>query len=355
MNIAALVSSYSNINELNNDFIYGCLSALAKQDPSVKILFITDKDFVLQPETTKNVQFLLSRPTNKQTIFRLYWNTFSLPKLIEDFGADVFLNDNVFSEKKNKAKKYIWVSHLTELKRLNKNIFKADLIISPNNYIKEKAEQIFRIAKEKLAVVRPGIDTSIAPVSFETKEKIKNDYTQGAEFFYFDGISATLDVIKKTLQSFSLFKKWQKSSMKMVIPVDLKKQEEFLAMLNNYKYREDVVYLIADESDRAEELLSVAYAALFLPEFSSLKFKMKQCLPLQIPLILSDNDFYRSSFADAVLYAKDDIETIAENMILIYKDETLRSNIILKGHELSLELTWKNAATELAKRIKEQE
>jgi glycosyltransferase involved in cell wall biosynthesis len=353
MNIAAQLSSYNHIDELKNNFIYQCLTALAKNDSSVQILFITDKDFVSPHEKTENIRFLPASHSNKQIVYRLYWNMYTLPKIISSFGTDVFFSDRTFPEKKIKAKKILWINNLSELNNLKKNILLADLIVCPNHHLCEKTEETFQLSNAKLAVMSPGMDAGILPVGFEEKEKIKTQYTSGAEYFYFDGISATLDMIKKTLQAFSLFKKWQKSSMKMMISTDLKKQKGFLEMLKNYKYREDVVYVNPAELDNIELIRTSSYAAVFFPEKISLESRMMHCFAGQTPVILPDNEFYRSSFGSAVLYSKDSVEAIAENLILLYKDESVRNNLIAGASELSAGLSWQKAAVELAKRAKE--
>ncbi len=353
MNIAAQISSYNHIDELKNNFIYQCLTALAKNDASVQILFITDKDFISPREKTENIKFLSASPSNKQIVYRLYWNMYKLPKIISGFDADVFFSDRTFPEKKIKAKKILWINNISELKSLKKNILLADLILCPNHHFSEIIEKTFLLSKDKLAVINPGIDSGILPLEFEEKEKIKTQYANGAEYFYFDGLSANLDTIKKTLQAFSLFKKWQKSSMKMMITTDMKKQKGFLEMLNNYKYREDVIYMNAAELDNFEVVCAASYAAVFFPEKTSIDSRVTNCLAGETPVILTDDEFYRSSFGNTVLYAKENVEAIAENLILLYKDESIRNNLIARGKELSSGLTWQKSAVELAKRAKE--
>lgn len=353
MKIAAQISSYTNIHELKNDFIFQCLSELATIEPEFNILFVTDKDFIKPPETVKNIQFLSSSPTKKQTIFRLYWNTYSLPKILMNFGANFFVSNQLINEKKIKTKKIFWADNILDTNSSKRNILSADLIICINQFIAQQVVKIFQVSKEKITVIQPGVDNEIYPIGFDEKEKIKSEHADGSEFFYFDGSTADISTIKKVLQAFSIFKKWQHSSMKMILSSDMKSRKEITTMLNNYKYRQDVIYLNAGQEDKIPVICAASYAAIFFPYKVSLEAGMLNALAGQTAMILPDDEFYRSSFGESALYVKDSIETISEKLILLYKNETERNYLISRACELSEQFNRKNAAIKLAKRIKE--
>lgn len=353
MKIAALIASYSHFNELKNNFIYQCLTALAFNNSSSEIFFITDKDFISPSEKLTNIHFLSVVPSKKQTLSRLYWSAFSLPTLLNNLRIDFFLYNKLSSEKKITAKKIMIADDLSQLNTTKKNILTANLIVLTTDYVAQQTEKIVGLSKDKIAVIPPGIQNNILPIEFDIKEKIKNEYANGAEYFYFDGRFANIDSIIKTLKAFSFFKKWQQSSMKMMIPTNKKNYKEFNSLLANYKFREDVICLDEEYTDDIPLLSAASYAGVFLPEKNLLPASMMDCLARQIPLILPDNEFYRSFFGNAVLIAKDSIESISEKLILLYKNESVRNELISHASKLSARLTWQNAADELRKRIKE--
>ena len=66
-----------------------------------------------------------------------------------------------------------------------------------------------------------------------------------------------------------------------------------------------------------------------------------------IPLITTSNDFYKSIYQNAALYTAMDEKDIAEKMMLLYKDEQLRNDLINYGKHLSASFTWDKTAGHL--------
>lgn len=98
-------------------------------------------------------------------------------------------------------------------------------------------------------------------MEWEEKEAIKEKYTNGTDFFLFNGPLYPPDTLISLLKAFSAFKKWQQSSLKLVLAGPSgKKTAELKGKLESYKYREDVILLENPTSLTVQELTEATYA-----------------------------------------------------------------------------------------------
>src|SRR6476469_5522058 len=93
---------------------------------------------------------------------------------------------------------------------------------------------------------------SLTAFDSRQKEHIKEGLTDGMEFFYTDARFATNQEIIQLLKAFSVFKKWQRSSMQLVLRLQFVHaiDEE----LSNYKFRDDI------RITQTDDVLPAAYA-----------------------------------------------------------------------------------------------
>ena len=166
------------------------------------------------------------------------------------------------------------------------------------------------------------------PINWSMKQQVKIDYTEGREYFFVIQSFHTMEDIVQLLKAFSGFKKWQKSSMKLVLAGKLYLPKGDLEeKLDSYKYREDV--LVQNnllEEDKAR-LLAGAYACIHLPKKDNEVLPLLQSIQCQTPVITIDTPTVREFVADAGLYTTYSNDEITKQMILIYKDEKLLSKL----------------------------
>lgn len=180
------------------------------------------------------------------------------------------------------------------------------------------------------------------PITWSMKQQVKIDYAEGSEYFVTPKHFKSIDDILLLMKAFSGFKKWQQSSMKLVFigkiyvpPSDWKEK------LSTYKYREDI--LVCNELPDFERLrlLAGAYASIHLPEKDSDLLPLLESIYCQTPLITIETASAKEYVAEAGLTAAYNQEDITRQMILMYKDEHLRSKMVdncaLQTNEFSKE------------------
>ena len=101
--------------------------------------------------------------------------------------------------------------------------------------------------------------------------------------------------------------------------------------------------------DDAARLIGSAYALICAAYSDGSVFPILQALRCQVPVVAADTPAGREIAGDAALYVNpEDPENIADQMMMLYKDESLRTTLIEKGRmegsgyslDKSAELLW---------------
>lgn len=247
----------------------------------------------------------------------------------------------LFSEKKFTSLIHRWFWIKVQLPLLQK-IYKADAIIFlGNEYLPMLScdcwQCCFEVSLSKkwqnaITYISPSpIDAAknnciivpfkqeCIPLDYQQKEDIKNQYTQGNEF-----IVATVDTEQDfimLLKAFSIFKKWQKSSMKLVVCMyQFKKNERLKKSFQSYKYNKDVVVLSQEKDWSA--VLGAAYMFINLQKYTDATLL---CQAIQQHIVIAtlgsalENYFLQKNYFPI---AEKSIHSIAQTIMLAFKDET---------------------------------
>ena len=191
----------------------------------------------------------------------------------------------------------------------------------------------YSAGEEKILVLQAAPAEGLGPSAATEKEKIKAGYVQGKEYFLADLTGAGEEEAMNLLKAFSLFKKRQLSNMQLVLmgrtsmPAAGLKQK-----LKTYKYREDVHW--PDQLPEGEErgLRGAAYAALFPVDGNMLGTSLLNAWAAGVPAIVIKGGLLQEMAGGSALGAiAGDPAALAAQLMLIYKDESLRRDLIIGG------------------------
>ena len=141
-------------------------------------------------------------------------------------------------------------------------------------------------------------------------------------------------------------KKRQQSGMKLVLAGRLAwKYEVFIDNLKSYKYRDDVIVTGYLPESELVDITGAAYAMVYTSLFEGFGVPVLEAMKCQIPVITSAGSAMQEMSGDAALYADANSHAdIADKMMLLYKDENLRNELIAKGKAIANEYSWERTA-----------
>lgn len=366
MTIAVHISFTGSQNNARTNFNYRCFTILAAKYPADHFIFIFNRPFGPSLVTQSNITPVLLSPQIKNRLLQHYWYNFKIPRLLNKYNAAVFVSGDCVCSLRTKIPQCMLIHELSFLQKnnlyskhdtrylkkyLKAFINQADQIAVTNKQLLTTLKTLFPGTENKTGLINRGIDEAHESYSpeqlYEKKEKIAG----GKDYFLFYGTTAAAASSITMLKAFSIFKKWQKSNMRLVMLIPPTLQKDTGKDLSTYKYRNDVSIFSYEPEENDPLLIAAAYAVVYLPTVEIIEPAVLYTLQSNIPLIARDTGFCKGIFKDAALYTSLAEKDISEKMMHLYKDENSRNDMAALGKSVSAEFTWTHAADILWQRI----
>lgn len=343
------------------NFLYEVLTRLTKNNPSHQFIFIYDRPFDTKYEWGQNVKQVVVGPPARHPLLWKWWYDYRLPGVLKKFQAELFLSCDGFCSLRTKIPQFLVLHDLAYLhypeglkkshllfykKNTPRFISKAARIATVSFFSKKDILENFKTEEEKIDVVYNGVKNIFQPANQSVKMMTREKYTSGKEYFLYTGSIHPRKNLLNLLKAFSIFKKRMQSNLKLVIAGRLAwKYEGFIEKLKSYKYREEVILSGYVGEKELVELMGAAYAFVYPSLWEGFGLPVPEAMRSGIPVITSENSAMEEIAGDAALYVDPtNPASIAEKMMLIYKDENLRKELIAKGNIVQSKYTWDKTA-----------
>ncbi len=336
-----------------DQFIYTCFSILAKTHTEIDFLFITDNLVDAKNFPYPNQKLISLPPGMNNSIIRSFWNQIKLPAILKRHAVEYFINNTNYCTRKTKTKQIVWIDKTAVLNNKRKIARLSDyqMILTVNEYFKKISIAAIPEIEKKLFVTGIGFN-NLSSLNHEIDvEEIKNKYSDGADYFVCCFDSNQYNELIICLKAFSQFKKWQQSNMKLLFLLNDQQKNKLFKPLSNYKYKVDIKLIDNQDAIKNGEIMAGAYSIINTNATNSISSNMLNALQLNKPLMVADQEYFKSSFADGAIYTKMDENEIAKKLILLYKDENYRNEIIENTRLFTSKYEWAAISERLWSRI----
>ncbi len=223
---------------------------------------------------------------------------------------------------------------------------KAKHIITVSEHSKAEIIATYQIPPEKISVVYNGANQHYKPLSFEEKEKVKNQYSSGSEYFVFAGALHPRKNIVNLLLAFAQFKKRQQSNMKLLIIGRFAwHAENIKKTMQEHPFRHDVIHYDYMQVDELSKVIGAAYCLTFVSLYEGFGIPILEAIQCQVPGIVSNSSSLPEVAGDTALYVDPtDVDDITNQMCIIYKNENLREQLASKCVTQAQKFDWKKSA-----------
>jgi glycosyltransferase involved in cell wall biosynthesis len=342
-------------------FHYEVLRRLAVANPEHTFLFIFDRRFDEKFVFSQNVRPVIAGPPARHPILWKWWYDVKVPRLLKKWRADVFLSCDGFCSLRTKLPQCLVIHdlsflHFPECMRRDHQFYykkytphfvrKATTIATVSNFSKNDIIANYKINSEKIDVVYSAVKDIFQPVSLEVQENTRRKHTNGKNYFLYVGAIHPRKNLVRLLKAFSIFKKRQKSEWKLVLAGRLAWQyNTFLQDMKTYKYRDDVVLTGYLPEKELVNVIGSAYTLIYPSVWEGFGVPVVEAMKCRVPVITSEQSSMQEIAGDAALYVNpSDHEDIADKMMRLYKDETLRDMLIEKGEVVARQYNWDKTA-----------
>ena len=345
-------------------FVQEVFSKLAKRFPEHEFIFLFDRPFDPSFVFEKNCTAIVIKPAARHVLAFKYWYDISAAAEVGKGNIDCWVQPYGFCSLTSRVPQLLMV-HDISFKHFPKQVAwhqqlyyqwgtpkflkKAKQILTVSEFSKKDILAHYPIQEDKIAVVDGAARENFAPMKWTDKVATKIAYSGGVEYFLFIGGIHPRKNLMQLLKAFSLFKKWQKSNMKLLVAGRLAwHYEDLIEKLKTYKYRDDVVMLNYVSDEQLAKITASAYALVYPSLYEGFGLPILEAMQSGVPVICSNVSSMPETAGNAALLTDpNDTDSIAKQMLALYKDESLRNQLIESGLLRAAEFSWEKTADQV--------
>jgi glycosyltransferase involved in cell wall biosynthesis len=345
-------------------FTYQTLERIVRNHPEHDFVFFFDRaydpSFVFAP----NVTPVVVHPQARHPILFYIWFEWSIPAMLRKYKIDLFLSPDSFMSLSTNVPTCLVIhdlafEHYPDHFVLSHRLYwrhysplfarKAKRIATVSTYSKNDINKRYGIDLKNIDVIYNGAHDEYKPLTHDEREEVKKKYADGCEYFVFAGALHPRKNIVNLLKAFVLFKKRQRTNMKLVIAGRMAwKYEEVEQMKAEMPYKEDVKWVGYMNVDELSQVIGASYALVYASLFEGFGIPILEAFQCNVPAIVSNTSSMPEVAGDAALLVDPSSpEDIANNMHLLYKDEALRNRLIAEAPEQVRKFDWDGSAARL--------
>lgn len=352
------------------EFIFECFSRLAIQYTQHQFIYIFDKPYDKKFITSKNILPVVTGPKTRSPLRWQYWYNYKVPAILKKYKADVFVSTDGICSLRTKVAQCLLLhdmgfllhpqffikSHLRFYKKFTpKFLIRAKSVAIVSELLQKDIINGYTTDPGKINLVYKAANDLFQPASEKEKVSIKEKYTEGKEYFLYSGPIAPGKNLLNLLKAFSFFKKRQKSNMQLLIAGKAAPgYHQFMDDLGTFKFRNEVKVLSDLSKNELAKITAAAYAlvdAVLLESFTTPAMEAMQC---DVPVIVGRAATLPRSILAATLQTDPgDFKDIADKMMLLFKDEHKRNELIQVGKGAVQQYDWDRTAAQLWQAISE--
>ncbi|MEO6719182.1 MAG: glycosyltransferase [Ferruginibacter sp.] len=351
MTIAINLTNF--ISGASKDIVYAQFERLAIVRKEDQFVFILTKDQNRASGSISNISALISGPKTNTILLWKLWYDYTLPSLLKKCKASLLVNTDNVCSLRTKIPQCLFIADIGFInagenflnkyyRYVQKNAVlffsKASVIITSTQSVQKEIVEYFKKFDEKIITAPLNISRYYQPMSWKEKEEVKEKLTEGKEYFLFSGQIDERANLVNLLKAFSFFKRRQKSNMQLLIAArQSPAANTFIESLKTYKYHNEVKVLSNLSEEEIAKLTAAAYAFVYPVWHESLPLIPLNAIHCEAPLILPGTAIFREIAGQAAIYIQpDNIEDIAQKMMLLFKDETQRNELIKTSKALAI-------------------
>ena len=337
------------------------LSRITKAHPEHQFYFLFDREYDESFVFSDNVTPLVAHPQARHPYLWYLFFEWGIPLKLRKIKPDLFLSTDGWIPTRLDIPVVNVIHDLNFLhhpefvppvvRRYYDRYFpkfarNATRLATVSQFSSDDIRDSYQIPADRIDVVYNGANPAYRPYTEEEKNAVKQQYTDGCDFFLFVGLIHKRKNLDNIFKAFDTFKDRSQSPMKLAVVGDKKWwageiENTYLAM----RHREDVVMLGRQQIDVLSALTASATALVYASLFEGFGQPIVDAFNAHTPVITSDISSMPEIAGDAALLVNPyHADEIADAMYQLYDRPELRKQLIDKGIARKDLFTWERSA-----------
>lgn len=345
-------------------FTYETTKRITEQHPEHEFFLIFDRPYSNEFSFAENVTPVVIGPPARHPFLWYLWLEFSLPRIFKKYKPDIFVSTDGYLSLSADVPSLAVIHDINfahrplDLPFLIRTYYKyyfpkfarkAKKIVTVSEYSKNDISLTYSIDKDKIDVVYNGSNELYQPLPEAQKEKTKQKYTNGAEYFIFIGSLIPRKNVSRLLQAFDKFKTFTKTTAKLlIVGSPMFKTGDMKRKYAEMRHKSDVVFTGRLNPADLRDVLGSALALTFVPYFEGFGIPVLEAMYCDVPVITSNVTSMPEVAGDAALLVNPfSVDAIAEAMKTMHDNSDVRKKLIEKGRIRRQRFSWDKTAEKL--------
>ncbi len=342
-------------------FTHEVVKRIVENNPDHEFYFFFDRKYDSKFIYGDNVTPIVINPPARHPFLYYLWFEFGVKKALKKHAIDVFLSPDGYLSLGSEVKQIPVIHDLSfvhypdDLPFWNKkyvNYFfpkfakKASKIITVSEYSKQDIETSFGIDEDKITVAHNGIGEVFKPISEEKKIETRSKFTKGKDYFLFVSALHPRKNVTKLFQAFDQFKKETKSDVKLLMVGEKYWwNKEIKQVFDEMIFQNEVIFTGHIQSEELNNIYGSGLALTYVSYFEGFGIPLVEAMKCELPIISSDKTSLPEVGGEAAIYVNPfSVEDIKNGFLRVFKDQSLREELIENGKERSQLFSWDKTA-----------
>lgn len=342
-------------------FTHEIIRRVVLNHPEHQFVFFFDRKPDPQFIYASNVEAVVIQPPARHPLLWMIWFEISVRFALKKYKADCFISTDGFLSLGTRIPTLLVIhdlafEHYPEhlplkfrwyLKYFGRKFARrANRIVAVSDFTRRDIQSTYGISPDRIDVVYNGANPLYKPLPFEQKQSIRQKYADGCEYFVFAGALHPRKNILNLLKAFALFKKRQRSQMKLLIIGRFAWESDAIReALAQHPFKDDVIRYEYMQVEELCQVIGSAYGLAFVSLFEGFGIPVLEALQCGVPGIVSQTSSLPEVAGNTALYVNPESpEDIAEKMCNFYKDEHLRQQLAASCANQAGRFSWDQSA-----------
>ncbi|MEL7251332.1 MAG: glycosyltransferase family 1 protein [Bacteroidota bacterium] len=341
-------------------FKHEVLRRLVERHPEHEFLFLFDRPFDQRFLYGSNVKPLIVQPPSRHPVLWYLWFEWAVPRILRREKVDVFLSMDNYCSLRTQVPTLMVThdiahAHYPEQVPLAARWYyqyyvprylrRAEALVTVSDFCRRDINAQYGIGLDQIQVACNAAHPAFVPLSDDEKQKVKERYADGQDYFFYLGALHPRKNIIGLMQAFDLFKAQSGTAVKLLIGGRFAWQSGGIReAYEQITAKDDIEFLGYISDEDLPQLTAAALAQTYVSLFEGFGVPIIEAMQAGVPVITSNVSSMPEVAGDAALLVDPKSqEAIAAAMQRIYDEPELRAQLIERGFVQTQQFSWDKA------------
>lgn len=336
------------------------LKIITREHPEHRFIFLFDRKYSDEFIFSSNITPVVCHPQARHPLLWYLFFEKGIPSAIKKFNPDLFVSPDGWLSLKAPVRSLPVIHDLNffhypqfipvHVRKYYHWFFprfvqKACRICTVSEFTRNDIVTTFQFDRSKIDIIYNGA-RGFSPPDKERISQVRATYARGSAYFLFVGLIHPRKNLTNLFIAYERFRNEVNCNVKLLVIGSRKWwTPEMQRALDQNTWREDIIFTGRVDDKTLNDIMGSALALVYISWFEGFGLPVLEAMHCNTPVICSSTTSLPEVGGDAVLYADPaDPDTAKSAMIKLYKDPSLRNELIEKAKVQREKFSWQTTA-----------